>query len=404
MNKRVHLYLLVGLLLSSNVLFAQEAAQDPFDTAKMRIGSVALTPKVSVAKLGIDTNVMNSWTNPESDFTATPTASADAWLRFGKARLSVHGEAGYLFFATHDDQSGVNTNNSARLDIPLLRIRPYVGGSYMSVRDRPGYEIDLRVRRQESGLLAGVDLPVGARTTLGASYRALTTRYEDLVSINEISLSVLFDRTTNMLTGSARYALTPLTTLVLDVDWVQEQFKYSTIRNSTGLRVLPGIEFGKFALITGTARVGFRQLNMETSTMPSYSGPVAKVNLGYTVLGTTHFDFAVDRDVVYSFEVAQPFYLLTGITLTTTQAIRGPWDVQLRGGLQWLAYQRASAANLISTTGRTDAVGFYGLGVGYKLGPDTRLGVNVDDYTRRSDVDTRQYHGLRVTSSVTYGF
>ena len=57
-----------------------------------------------------------------------------------------------------------------------------------------------------------------------------------------------------------------------------------------------------------------------------------------------------------------------------------------------------------TSAGRTDNVVFYGGGVGYRLGPDTRLGFNVDYYTRRSDVSIRQYEGLRVGSSVTYGF
>ena len=54
--------------------------------------------------------------------------------------------------------------------------------------------------------------------------------------------------------------------------------------------------------------------------------------------------------------------------------------------------------------GRADTVVFYGGGVGYRLGPGLRLGLNVDYYTRRSEFDFNQYQGLRIGSSVTYGF
>jgi hypothetical protein len=145
--------------------------------------------------------------------------------------------------------------------------------------------------------------------------------------------------------------------------------------------------------------------------VPDYTGLVASVNLGYTLLGATRFAVQVDRDVQFSYEQFQPYYVLTGVTGTVTHRLTSVWDLQARAGNQQLAYRSAilptggaGTAPFAPITDRTDNVVFYGGGVGYHIGPDIRLGFNVDYYTRRSDVIINQYEGLRVGSSVTYGF
>jgi hypothetical protein len=91
-----------------------------------------------------------------------------------------------------------------------------------------------------------------------------------------------------------------------------------------------------------------------------------------------------------------------------TQAIRGPWDVVARLGNQRLAYRRSTedvtGVAAEAETGRTDTVRFFGGGIGYKVGPDTRLGFNVDYYRRTSDRHAREYKGFRAGTSLTYGF
>jgi hypothetical protein len=79
--------------------------------------------------------------------------------------------------------------------------------------------------------------------------------------------------------------------------------------------------------------------------------------------------------------------------------------VQARGGRQRLAYRTRSQANgLAPIEGRTDQVILYGGGVGYRVGENTRIGLNLD-YTRRSSPNTtHDYKGLRGGLSVMYGF
>jgi hypothetical protein len=390
--------------------FSQDAAPDPFATARVRFGPLALTPAVAVTNVGWDSNVFNEWENPKGDFTGTVTPQTDLWLRMGPMRVVAHGSVGYVYFANYVQERSWNTDDSVKLEVPGAHIRPYFGYAYLNIRERPGYEIDQRVRRIENRMFAGIDMPLTRKTTIGGAFKRTKTDYPATETYNEISMRFRFNRWTDIYTVSARYALTPLTTLLLDTEYVREKFEFDVLRNSAGFRLLPGVEFKPMALISGTARVGYRQLNFDSPTVPDYSGPVGSVNLGYTLLGATRFAVQVERDVQFSYEQLEPYYVLTGLTGTITQALNITWDLQARAGNQSLAYRQAiplsGAGSSPSGTpgGRTDHVVFYGGGVGYRLGPNVRLGFNVDYYTRRSDIDIRQYEGLRVGSSVTYGF
>lgn len=385
---------------------------DPFASAKVHVGPFAVTPSIAITNVGADTNVFNELVNPRSDFTATITPAADVWLHIGPARLNLNVSGSYLYFAQYADQRSFGTADSARLELPLLHLRPWVGGSFLTVRDRPGYEINLRVRRTETTVSGGVDLLVSRRTILGASLKQTRTNYDTGESFLGFSLRDALNRSTTTGTASLRYRLTPLTTFVMAADVVQERFEFSGIRDSDGFRIVPGIEFDATALVNGSAHVGFRRLTMKTAGMPDYTGPVASVDLGYTLMGVTRLSVQVSRDVEYSYDPVQPYYLLTGVTGSVTQAVGGPWSVEARGGIQRLAYQTVGQSGLAALgltdlqglVGRTDVVRSYGGGVGYRLGFSTRLGVNVDYVTRSSVLYLQQFHGLRVGSSVTYGF
>ena len=130
---------------------------------------------------------------------------------------------------------------------------------------------------------------------------------------------------------------------------------------------------------------------------------MANAELSYTLRGATRFTAGVSRDVYFSYEVAQPFYIQPGFTLSVTRQVRGPWDVQARGSWYRFNYQQATTGDA-SQPGRVDHFGVWGGGVGYRLSRDIRLGLNLD-YVRRESLDaTLNYAGLRGGVAVTYVF
>ncbi|MBP1635740.1 MAG: putative beta-barrel porin 2 [Acidobacteria bacterium] len=408
-----------ALVLTAGVALAQEAPPDPVGTAPVHFGPLGLRPELLLTNLGIDTNVFNETDEegPESDWTLTFGPAADFWLRLGRARLSGRAAVTYDWFAKFETQRAWGTNDRFRLELPSGHVRPYLGGSYLTARDRPGYEIDERVRHSERALTFGVDFAVSRKTTFGAGAIRTIVKYDETANFDDQWLNEVLNRTETGINASARYRVTPLTTLGVEAQWARERFEFSPERDGNSLRVVPGLEFDAFALVNGTAKVGYRKLAMLSPGMPDYSGPVASVDLGYTLLGVTRFAVGLSRDIEYSYSTTEPYYVLTGTTFSVTQAVGGPWALTFRTGLQRMAYRTlvapgpalgpsgpAAAPRAEAGEGRTDHLRFYGGGVSYKIGPDVRMGVDANYYARTSEVAWREYSGLRIGGSVTYGF
>jgi hypothetical protein len=380
---------------------AQSTEPDPWESARWRFGPLAVTPKAELKNLGWDNNVFNETEDPKSDFTATAGAPIDWWLRFGRARL--HGTDYFegVYYATYSSQSSFNQRHDLTLAIPLNRIRPYVGGYYLSTNDRPGYEIDIRLPRSESEFNAGAIIRLTGRIDLDVSGRQITYTYHDQEYAGT-PYSTRLNRRTEKYGAQARYTLTPLTTLTLLADNVRERFSEYPLRDNDGFRILPGVEFGQYALIQGKAQVGYRKFDTVAPTMPDFSGLVANAELSYAFRGMTRFTVGVSRDIYFSFEVLEPFYIQPGFTLSVTQQVTGPWDVQARGGWYRLNYQKAQPLEGVTAAGRVDRYNTFGGGIGYRVGRDIRVGFNVDYFRRESVLYTRDFEGLRAGAAVTY--
>jgi len=94
--------------------------------------------------------------------------------------------------------------------------------------------------------------------------------------------------------------------------------------------------------------------------------------------------------------------VVTGAMLTVTPQLTLRWDVRGRVGAQRFAY-RAAVWLPSSLPDRVDRVGMFGWGVGYRLGRDLRVGIDIDREHRRSAIRLREYQGFRTGLSVTYG-
>jgi hypothetical protein len=329
-------------------------------------------------------------------------APIDWWLRLGRARLQGVDYFEGVYFAKYSDQSGFNQRHELTFLLPLNRVQPYVGGSYLSTNDRPGYEINARVRHTETAARVGAVVRVAAKVDLDISGRQTTYRYEDDPEAGT-SYAETLDRRTENYGAQLRYKLTSLTTLTLLADGVRERYTQTMDRDNDGYRILPGVEFDPLALIKGKAQVGYRRLDTKTESMPDFSGLVANVELSYVLLGMTRFTAGVSRDIYFSYEINEPFYIQPGFTLSVTQQVSGPWDVQARGSWYRLNYQRAETENLdIPTPERVDRYQTFGGGIGYRVGRDIRVGFNLDYVRRESVLPGQNYDGLRGGVAATY--
>jgi hypothetical protein len=382
-------------------LCAQTPIESP-EGARVRIGPVAFAPSVALTGFGIDANVFNEFDDAKRDFTFTLSPRVDAWLRAGPSRLHVATRGDLVYFHQYASERGLGGAVAWRFEVPGARFTPWVTGALGSGRQRLGYEVDLRFRRVLREIAGGVDARVGARTRLGMSVRQAAYSHDPDAVFLGSRLREALDRRATGVGLELRYALTPLTTLVVSGDRWRERFERMPARDSRSSRVETGLDLAPSALITGRGRVGYRHLTGTGGALPVYSGVVGSVAASSTIRGRTRVEVSAERDVNYSWEPVYPSFVLTGAILTVTPRLTPRWDVTGRGSIHDLAYRAAvGVPDLLSE--RVDSFTMIGAGVGYWVGRAVRLGFNLDRERRTSPVRRRAYEGYRTGLSVTYG-
>ena len=249
----------------------------------------------------------------------------------------------------------------------------------------------------------GVRANIGAKLTLDLAQERRRMDFDDL-QVRDISLDDALSRRETETTLTARYLLTPLTTLVAQAARRRDRFLRSPLRNADTQAVSGGLVFKPLALIAGTATAGVRRFTPLDSTLPAFEGVIANIDLAYLMRDLTRWTVAVARDVDYSYETTDPYFVSTGVNASITQALGGGWDVVARGARTTLDYQALTTASGAGSAGRRDRVTVFGGGIGRRLGTDVRVGLDADKSRRRSTVAGRGYEGVRVGGSVTYGF
>ena len=388
-------------LLMASLATAQEARepQEPGDNARFHWGPLLFTPSLVLNSIGVDTNVYNETTDPKQDTTAAAGPAVDLWLRPGRARVSAKAAGQYLYFKTYENQRGWDTTDELKFELPLSRLKPFVIGNYQNTHDRAGFEIDSRSRAAINEVTLGSALRVSARTIVVFSGARTITAFDQSATFLGADLAHSLNRRSDVERLQFRHELTPLTTLVVDSDAIQDRFEFASSRNADSLRFMPGFEFKPLALISGSVAVGFRHFNGLREALPDYNGVVASVNAKYT-LTSTQLALRVDRDLNFSYEDANPYYTATSVSLVVTERLNRTWDVVPRGAWQSLAYRQVKPLPVV---GKTETGRGVGLGVGYRLGETLRLGLDAIYSMRRSIETARQYDGLRVGASVSYG-
>jgi hypothetical protein len=393
-------------LLMTSSAFAQSVPvgePNPADV-RVRIGPLYMNPTIALTNLGVDTNVFNEATdqNPKRDFTAIVEPSADLWLRMGRTWITARIAEQVVWFQKYSNQR--SSNNQVRLGwtVPLNRLSFQANGSYIRTRERPGFEIDARAQRDERGIDGTAEFRLLAKTFFGI--RGTTTRvnFDEGQKVGGQDLRVELNRTSRTMALTIRNQLTPLTNLTFEFGRVGDRFEFSTLRDTDSTRVTAGLTFDPFALLKGNATVGYRRFRPLDNALPGFTGLTTAVDLSYVLLGSTRFNATVSRDVEYSLDINQPYYLQTGFTASIAQQLFGPIDVVGRFGRHRLAYRdRAGAA--VEAPNRVDFATTYGGGFGYHVGRNLRIGVNIDQSNRESPIEGRRYEGLKFGTTVVYG-
>ena len=397
---RTSVVLLACACLSVSTAHAQD--DDPVETARVQAGPFGLTPTIALTNLGVDSNVFNTFEDPKKDFTFTVSPGLDLFFRAGPSRLEVNSRADLVYFHEYSSERSLDGDFDGRWEIRWNRLTPWVAAGYSSGRQRVGYEIDVRSRREIKDYAAGVELRVASKTRIAGSAQRTGYWYDADAIFFDTHLQDVLNRETDTVGLQYRQQLTPLTTFVVHGEQMRDTFEFSPDRDSESTRVLTGFDLGDQALIAGRGRIGYRQYTNVSGAVEDFTGIVASYGVAMTLAGRTRIEVAGQRDINHSYELAYPYYVLTGATVAGTPRLTNKWDIQGRLGLQRLAYRAADNVPG-ALSGRSDNFRLFGGGIGYHLGREIRLGVNVDRQRRTSPLHSRDYDGYRIGTSITYG-
>jgi len=391
------------LIVATSPALAQTNSPEPDAQATMRFGPLSLRSTIALTNIGVDTNVFNAADadRPESDFTMTFTPTTDWWLRMGRTWLNGRVDVDWVYYRRLASERSANSEYLVGISRTFNRLSLMAGTKHLNTRDRPGFEIDARSRRVETDVEGGVEMRVLAKTHAGVKALRRRVAFDKDAVFRDVHLALELDRTQTTQAFVIRHELTPLTTVSLEIGRDADRFFFSSLRDADSTRIASVIAFQPAALVSGDAVVGFRSYQPLTREIPAFQGATTALNLSYRPLGTTRLSVAATRDVQPSFEINQPYYLESGVTFSAQQQVYGPFDMLGRIGGRRLAY-RDRAGTAVDVSNRADRVREIGVGAGYRLGTDKRIGLTIDHVRRTSSVDRNRYAGLRVGVSVMY--
>ena len=365
----------------SCLISAPASAQSVPDTsgaaaARMHWGPLRVTPTLVLTNVGVDNNVFNEndANHPKSDFTMTVTPGAEAWLRLGHSTLTASLKEDLVYYQAFATERSVNHLYRVGAIVPLNRLSFFGGADYLSARDRPGYEIDARSQHTEAGAHGGLEVRAFGKTFVRATVGKSRVEFDQDAVYQGTSLQHELSRVVTAAGVAVRHQLTPVTALTFDVSREDDRFIYVPERDSSSTRIMGGVKFD--TRLHGVASVGYRTFVPRSADVPGYSGLSASADVSFVTVGSTRVGLQVLRDLEYSYDFEQPYYIQTGAVASYTRGLFGPLNGSIRIGVQQLAY-RGRIGTTQPGADRTDLVSLFGGSVGYRVARDMRVLFNV---------------------------
>jgi hypothetical protein len=378
----------------------------PDERAQIELGPVSVYPTIQLVDAGRDDNVFNENGTPRSDYTFTLASRALVVTRLGENELMFSSGNDYVWFKKYASERANNQRHALRFNLVKSRFKPFVGAVYSRTQSRPNAEIDLRAHRLERQVIVGSNFDLSARTAITMSAMVDDSRYDERQSFRGVFLDDALNRRGEQYVAGVRYAVTPLTTLQVTGNYREDVFPRSHLRDAVRYSVTPAAEFAPDAAIHGRFAAGYEIFKPRTPGFAEKRGLVMDGSLNWTTPSLTAFDLQVGRNVGYSYQESEPYYLSTGIRLIVTQRIIWNAEVVANGSRELLSYRwRDGVALPADASPRRDSADTYGAGIGIPLKRGFKVVLGVEQQRRQSkEHPETDYNRRRLISTMTVGY
>ncbi|MFA5909868.1 MAG: outer membrane beta-barrel protein [Vicinamibacterales bacterium] len=362
-------------------------------------GPVKLAPGLVVEELGWDSNVFDEHDNPKEDyvFRGTPDVSVFSVVRF--AKLSLYAGSELAYYRTYTNERSVGHEYRGRVDFLISRMHPFFGGGETRSRTRPNGEIDTRADRNQQELSGGFAFDLGPNQLVYAAASRYRSKFFNAVE-EGVELSTALNHDSNTYSLGVKTDLTPLTSLTVYAAYQEDRFEALALRNSDNRALTAELRIGAEALVSGNIAVTYRDFKPVDPLVERYRGMAVQAGVTYPFLEVGRLSLSVNRDLQYSFDATEAYYVETSGNLAYTHRLFGEVDVQVRGSKSIFDYGYREGI-----PARRDSLDAAGASVGYNLRNRTRVAVNYEVSRRRSPVFVeRNYDRTRIFLSWAYAF
>ncbi|MCY4601858.1 MAG: outer membrane beta-barrel protein [Acidobacteria bacterium] len=344
-------------------------AQTPDDfrsQATVRIGPLYLRPAFRLERLGIESNVFRE-PEPKRDFVASVAPQVDVWLPFYReAHVSTTLVAGADWYARYAGERSFNPDVRSRIVVPLRRVTLTAGGQWLRTRRRPDFEINVRSNRFSRQAHASIAVRLLSRLSLDLEGRQRTVGFDGAAILEGTYLGETLNRRRRSAIASLRWRHSALTTFVVASELREVRFTRSPERNSDNLVLTAGADLHPRALISGSARVGVRRFRARGAAVADISAVVAEADLSYRFRGRTAVNVRAERDILYSFQRAAPYYVVERYGAALSRQLGRRFDLGGRVTTDRYHYQQPARGLDV----RWNAIGE----LGYRLNQKVRAG------------------------------
>lgn len=377
---------------------------------RFKVGPFYITPTLRIGAIGLDTNVMYTATDRQTDVTASGGPGLRIVLPMGhSARLFTEGAGYYTYFVRTESQRKLGGNAQAGLEWTANRFKLKLAETYERTYQRPNFEVDQRVLQDRLGTIGELSIRTVGR--LGLRTEVTSQRID--VPSNQTFLGADLRRT---MSGDSHTAvvglalgLTPKTSLLVEGDYQIDRFRFDTTRDADSNRVYGGFEIKSETRLSGRAVGGIRLFRPKELQGANRQDPYADVVLSYRLGPRTLLTATYTRDLMYSaFRVASAAAVLTNESVGA-RLEKGLWGrVEL---FLWARYYRLLSAGSVTveqvdgtrvTDVRDDKVREAGADLGYRFRSTLRIGVAAVYIERRSTFKDFGIEGLLVGGTVSF--
>ena len=367
----------------------------------LRLGPVRLAPGITVREIGWDSNVFDEpdEEGPVDDYVVSVMPDVAAYARLRFARFSGYAGSDMTYYQTYDSENSIGYAVRGRVDFLLSRLRPFFGAGETETRTRPNGEIDVRADRRDEEVSGGLAFDISSYSLVyGSAFRTFHT-FKDAFEDN-VDLGETLTRNSYNYQGGIKTDITPLLSLRLFGSYVEDRFVSSPERDSESFVGTAHFGFAPEGVVSGTVTLSYKDQTFVDPELRPFRGFVGAAALTYPFLEIGRFNFFLSRNVEYSFDTVDAYYVERTATVSYTHLLFGNLDAQVRGSYSLFDYEARE-----TEPAHTDTLDQWGGSVGYNLRNRTRIALNYENARRRSPAfSDRNYERRRVYLSWMFAF